>query len=71
MSNQVTNTIYGHGISQPTRCVMWVSAIGNIKTEFVLVDLMKGKNKTPEFAALNPSQTIPVFQEKDNATGKM
>jgi len=57
--------LFGHGISQPTRFVSWVCALGNQKYTFIQTDPTKEQTKTLDFIAMNPSQTIPVYQETD------
>ena len=47
----------------PRRVRMFLAEKGLLdKVEFVQIDLQKGENLTPEFAAMNPMKKVPVLQ---------
>jgi len=56
--------VYGSYLSQPTRMVLWTSALLNIPFEFKKVDSVKGEQRLPDFLKLNPNAVFPVIQEK-------
>ncbi|WP_437774307.1 glutathione S-transferase family protein [Sorangium sp. So ce1097] len=57
--------LYGHPMSTCTRKVLTVLAEKGHEAQFVLVDLMKGEQKTPEYLARNPFGVIPVLEDED------
>ncbi|WP_437961851.1 glutathione binding-like protein [Sorangium sp. So ce119] len=57
--------LYGHPMSTCTRKVLTVLAEKGHEAQFVLVDLMKGEQKTPEHLARNPFGVIPALEDED------
>ncbi|WP_437629643.1 glutathione S-transferase family protein [Sorangium sp. So ce854] len=57
--------LYGHPMSTCVRKVLTVLAEKGHEAQFVLVDLMKGEQKTPEHLARNPFGVIPVLEDED------
>ncbi|EYF01001.1 glutathione S-transferase family protein [Chondromyces apiculatus] len=55
--------IYGHPMSTCARKVLTVLAEKGHEAEMVLVDLMKGEQKKPEFLKLQPFGVIPVLDD--------
>ena len=53
--------VYGHIVSQPTRSVLTFLKLSNISYQFNSLDFTKGENLTPEFARINPYQTMPAI----------
>ena len=49
------------------RCVVTADLAG-VEIEQVMVDLMAGEQKTPEFLALNPNGKMPVLEFADGST---
>jgi glutathione S-transferase len=48
-------------LSQPSRTILAYCELSNIPHEFHLVDLTKGAHLTPEYARINPFQSIPAI----------
>ena len=42
----------------------------DIEHEYIYVDIMSGKHKTPEFMALNPIHQIPTFEDGEISLGE-
>lgn len=57
--------VYGHPMSTCTRKVLTVLAEKGHEAEFVLVDLMKGEQKSPENLARNPFGVVPTLEDDD------
>ncbi|AUX23937.1 glutathione S-transferase [Sorangium cellulosum] len=57
--------LYGHPMSTCTRKVLTVLAEKGHEAEFVLVDLMKGEQKSPENLARNPFGVVPTLEDDD------
>ena len=57
--------VYGHPASTCTRKVLFTLAEKGADFEFVLVDLMKGGQKSAEHVARQPFGVIPVFEDGD------
>jgi glutathione S-transferase len=55
--------IYGHPMSTCTRKVLMTLAENDTPYEFVLVDLMKGENKSPEHTARQPWGKVPALDD--------
>jgi len=55
--------VYGHPASTCTRKVLCALAEKGVEFEFVLVDIMKGAQKTPEHLALQPFGVVPVLDD--------
>ncbi|WP_166257240.1 glutathione S-transferase family protein [Marinobacter salicampi] len=50
----------------PRRVRMFMAEKGLLdKAEFVQIDLQKGENLTPEYAAMNPMKKVPVMELED------
>ena len=58
-------TVYSHPISQPGRAINIFVQATNIEHEFVLVDLMKGEQKKPEYLAKFPQGQVPAISDGD------
>jgi len=54
-------TLYFSPVSQPSRAVLALLAIGNIKYEGKVLDLFKGEARTPEYYELNPLGRVPFI----------
>jgi len=54
---------YFHPMSQPSRAVLTLLHLLDIKHEKKLVDLMKGEHKAPEFLEINPLGQIPAIND--------
>ena len=57
--------LYGFPPSPNTRKVQAVAAHLGIPLEFQLVDITKGRSRTPEFLSINPNGKIPVLVDGD------
>jgi glutathione S-transferase len=57
--------VYGHPMSTCTRKVLTTLAEKGQEAQFILVDLMKGEQKTPEHVARQPFGVVPVFEDTD------
>ena len=62
--------LYGNPISQPTRAVMWMLAIKQVKYEFVPVNPMAGETSSDEFLAKFPAGAIPAIEDTVTVDGK-
>ena len=58
-----TLAIYGHPISQPTRAVLWLLAVKQLRFRFVRVDPSKGECATDEYLRKFPAGTIPALED--------
>ncbi|WNG20646.1 glutathione S-transferase family protein [Cystobacter fuscus] len=57
--------VYGHPMSTCTRKVLTTLAEkGHTSHEFVLVDLMKGEQKSPQYLARHPFGVIPFLEDE-------
>jgi glutathione S-transferase len=54
-------TLYGHPQSTCTKRVLTVLKETNTPYEFVLIDLVKGAHKAPEFLAKQPFGQMPAL----------
>lgn len=54
-------TLHYHPISQPSRAVLALLAIGQIKYEGKIVDLLKAEQRTPEYLQITPFGTVPCL----------
>ncbi|KAJ8379412.1 hypothetical protein SKAU_G00001900 [Synaphobranchus kaupii] len=61
MAGRKALEVYMYFLSQPCRAVHIFLNHNKIPHTVKLVDLRKGEHKTPEFARLNPMQTVPVM----------
>jgi len=57
--------LYYHPVSTVSRPVVLFALDNGIKLEYEVVDLMTGQHLTPEYAAVNPSQLVPVLEDGD------
>lgn len=57
--------LYGHPLSTCTRKVLTTLAEKGHDAEFVLVDILKGEQKKPEYLALHPFGVVPLLQDGD------
>jgi glutathione S-transferase len=57
--------VYGHPISGNTRKVFAVARSLGVAIELVLVDLMKGEQRRPDFLRINPAGRTPVLVDGD------
>ena len=55
--------LYGHPMSTCTRKVLATLAEKKHKADFVLVDIMKGEQKNPEFLARQPFGQVPALED--------
>ena len=55
--------VYGHPMSTCTRKVLTTLAEKGQEAEFVLVDLMKGEQKQPDYLARHPFGVVPVLED--------
>lgn len=55
--------VYGHPMSTCTRKVLCALGEKGQKAEFVLVDIMTGKNKTPDYLGLQPFGKVPTLDD--------
>lgn len=56
--------VYGHPASTCTRKVLCALAEKGVNYEFVLVDIMKGEQKSPEHLARQPFGVVPVLEDE-------
>lgn len=57
--------VYGHPASTCTRKVLCVLAEKGVSAEFVMVDIMKGAQKSEEHLARHPFGVVPAFEDDD------
>jgi 2-polyprenyl-6-methoxyphenol hydroxylase-like FAD-dependent oxidoreductase/glutathione S-transferase len=57
--------LYMHPVSMTSRPVRLFIAENGLKVDEQVVDLMQGEHLNPEFAAINPSQLVPVLEDGD------
>ena len=57
--------VYGHPASTCTRKVLCLLAEKGVNAEFVMVDIMKGAQKTEEHLARHPFGVVPVLEDDD------
>jgi glutathione S-transferase len=57
--------LFAHPYSSNSRKVHWALEELGLEYEYVLVDLVKGAQKQPEFFALNPNGRVPVVVDGD------
>jgi len=55
--------LYYHPVSTACRPVMLLAAEEDIDLDYRLIDLMKGEQQQPAFAAINPSRQGPVLED--------
>ena len=57
--------LYSHPLSGNSHKVRLLLALMNIEYEEIVVDLLKGAHKAPEFLAMNPRGQVPVLVDGD------
>ncbi len=57
--------VYGHPASTCTRKVLCLLAEKGVSAEFVMVDIMKGAQKSDEHLARHPFGVVPAFEDDD------
>ena len=57
--------LHFHPVSTTSRPILLFSAESNIPLELQVVDLFTGEQLQPPFAAVNPSQQVPVLDDGD------
>lgn len=57
--------VYGHPASTCTRKVLCLLAEKGVSAEFVMVDIMKGAQKSEEHLARHPFGVVPAFEDDD------
>jgi glutathione S-transferase len=57
--------LYYHPVSTACRPVMMLAAESGIGLDYEVVDLFTGKQRQPEFTAINPSGQVPVLEDGD------
>ena len=57
--------LYYHPVSTVSRPVVLFALDNGINLDYEVVDLMTGQHLTPEYAAVNPSQLVPVLEDGD------
>lgn len=62
--------LYYNPLSAPSRTVLAFMHLTDVKHEKKLVDLLKGEQKTPEYAEINPLQTVPAITDGTNNLGE-
>jgi glutathione S-transferase len=55
--------LYYHPVSTTSRPIMMFAADSGITLDYQLVDLFAGAHMQPDFAAINPSQQVPVLDD--------
>ncbi|UQA62267.1 glutathione S-transferase family protein [Polyangium aurulentum] len=55
--------VYGHPMSTCVRKVLCTLAEKGVEAEFVLVDITKGEQKSPEFLARQPFGVVPALED--------
>jgi glutathione S-transferase len=55
--------LYYHPVSTTSRPIMMFAADSGITLDYQLVDLFTGAHMQPDFAAINPSQQVPVLDD--------
>ena len=54
-------TLYYDHVSQPSRALKTLLAIGNVEAELKYTNLMKGEHKTEEFLKINSRGQVPCW----------
>jgi glutathione S-transferase len=57
--------LYYHPVSTTSRPIMLFAADAGIALDYQVVDLFQGEHMQPAFAAINPSQQVPVLEDGD------
>jgi glutathione S-transferase len=56
--------LYYHPLSSNSRRVVMTAIYLNVRLELVVVDLLKGEHKAPEYLQLNPNGKVPVLDDE-------
>jgi glutathione S-transferase len=56
--------LYYHPLSSNSRRVMMTAIHLNVRLERVVVDLLRGEHKTPEYLQLNPNGKVPFLDDE-------
>jgi glutathione S-transferase len=62
--------IYLDYLSQPSRAILAFCKINKIPHTIVEVRIFEGKNRTPEFKAINPMMQVPAIKDGDFTLGE-
>ncbi|KAJ8023996.1 Glutathione S-transferase theta-3 [Holothuria leucospilota] len=57
--------LYHAPLSQPCRSILLLLKLTNAPYKEILIDLVKGEHRTPEFLAINPFHRVPVVVHGD------
>jgi glutathione S-transferase len=57
--------LYAHPYSANSRKVHWALEELGLEYDYVLVDLVKGAHKQPEFSEMNPNCRVPVVEDAE------
>jgi glutathione S-transferase len=57
--------LYYHPVSTTSRPIVLFAADAGIALDYQVVDLFTGEHMQPAFAAINPSQQVPVLEDGD------
>jgi len=60
-------TIYGQGLSQPTRSVLLFFDAANIAYSFEEINFFNGEQRTPNSLAMNPSGLVPFISDNGDS----
>ena len=62
--------LYIDYLSQPSRAIIAFCKINNIPNKLVEIRIFEGKNRTPEFKAINPMMQVPAIKDGDFTLGE-
>lgn len=62
--------LYYHPASTTCRPIMLLAAADKIALDYQLVDLFSGENYQPAYAAINPNQAVPYFEDGEFRLGE-
>jgi glutathione S-transferase len=57
--------LYYHPVSTTSRSILMFAADSDAPLDYQVVDLFTGEHMKPEYAAVNPSQCVPVLEDGD------
>ncbi len=63
-------TLYYHILGQPSRAVLALLRLGNLKFEGKVVDLIKGEQRSPDYKAINVFGTVPCLVDGEVRIGE-
>ncbi|XP_013142272.1 PREDICTED: glutathione S-transferase D7-like isoform X2 [Papilio polytes] len=55
--------VYYYPVSPPCRSVLLTARLLGLKVELVLINIMEGEQKSPEFIKMNPQHTVPTIDD--------